>query len=62
MATRTTDRPPWAVRERQVDFPPLQKHLRVFELGFLVLNVVLIAVVLIVLWVHPSGAFLGPWG
>jgi hypothetical protein len=40
----------------------LQTHLRIFELGLLLLNVVLIVVVLLILWAHPKGEFIGPWG
>jgi hypothetical protein len=62
MATRPSTRAWWKPRERQVEFPPMQTHPRIFELGLLVLNVVLIVVVLLILWGHPSGAFIGPWG
>ena len=62
MATRPRDRAWWRPRERQIEFPPLQTHLRIFELGLLLLNVVLIVVVLLILWAHPKGEFIGPWG
>ena len=48
-------------RERQIEFPPEQTHPRSFELGLLVLNVVLVILV-IILVLTVDGPFIGPWG
>jgi hypothetical protein len=49
-------------RERQVEFPPLQRHVSWLTPVMLLLSAVCIVVVIIVLLVHPHGAFIGPWG
>lgn len=49
-------------REKQVEFPPQETHVKAFEVGMLLFSILAIVVVLIVLAVHPSGPFIGPWG
>lgn len=48
-------------RERQIEFPPEQTHIRAFELLMLLGSIVLVAVV-IILVLTVDGPFIGPWG
>ncbi len=61
MSTPTTRRTGWR-RERQIEFPTLQTHNPLLDLVLLGVAVVCIVVVVIILFVHPSGPFIGPWG
>lgn len=48
--------------EKQIDFPPMQKHvgwLAPFMLGFSILCAVIVVVILLT---DFDGAFIGPWG
>lgn len=47
---------------KQIDFPPLQKHVSWFTPFMLVLSLVCIAVVVILLLADVEGPFIGPWG
>jgi hypothetical protein len=49
-------------RERQIEFPPQQTHVRWLPGALLGLSVLCIVIVVIVLLAHPSGEFIGPWG
>jgi hypothetical protein len=48
-------------REKQIEFPPEQTHVKWLTPAMLVLSVVCIVVVIIILLTHESGAFIGPW-
>ena len=48
-------------RQRQIEFPPEQSHVRWLTPAMLLLSLVCIAIVIIVLLAHPSGEFIGPW-
>jgi hypothetical protein len=48
-------------RQRQIEFPPEQTHVRWLTPALLLLSLVCVGVVIIVLLVHPSGEFIGPW-
>jgi hypothetical protein len=49
-------------REKQVEFPPEQSPVKWLTPALLVLSLVCVVVVIIILFVHESGAFIGPWG
>jgi hypothetical protein len=58
----TSRRAWWQPRERQIEFPALQTHhplLTPILLGVAILCIVLTIIILVV---HPSGEFIGPWG
>jgi hypothetical protein len=48
--------------DRQIDFPPLQKHVSWLTPFMLILSLVCIAVVVILLVTDVEGPFIGPWG
>ncbi|HSE82100.1 MAG TPA: hypothetical protein VLA87_10515 [Gaiellaceae bacterium] len=48
-------------RERQIEFPPEQTHVRWLTPALLLTSLVCIVVVVIILLAHPSGEFIGPW-
>jgi hypothetical protein len=48
-------------REKQIEFPPEQRHVRWLTPAMLLLSVACIVAVIIILLVHPSGSFIGPW-
>jgi hypothetical protein len=48
-------------RERQIEFPPQQRHSPMLAPILLGLSVVCIVVTIIILLAHPSGPFIGPW-
>ena len=48
-------------REKQVEFPPEQTHVRWLTPALLLLSVVCIVAVIIIVLVHESGSFIGPW-
>jgi hypothetical protein len=48
-------------RERQIEFPPMQTHPALVTAVSLGLSLACIVIVVIVLLVHPSGSFIGPW-
>ena len=47
---------------RQIDFPPLQKHVSWVTPFMLILSLACIVVVVIILSTDLDGPFLGPWG
>jgi hypothetical protein len=47
---------------RQIDFPPLQKHVSWVTPFMLILSLACIALVVILLVTDVDGPFLGPWG
>jgi hypothetical protein len=49
-------------RERQIEFPPEQTHVRTLPAILLVASIACIVIVVIILLAHPSGEFIGPWG
>lgn len=51
------DRP----RERQIEFPPMQTHPSLVTAVCLGLSLACIVIVIVILLVHPSGSFIGPW-
>lgn len=48
-------------REKQIEFPPEQRHVRWLTPAMLLLSIACIVAVIIIVLVHPSGAFIGPW-
>jgi hypothetical protein len=48
-------------RERQIEFPPEQTHLRMLPAILLLVSIACIVVTVIILLTHPSGEFIGPW-
>ena len=48
-------------RERQIEFPPEQTHVRWLTPALLLLSLACIVIVVVVLLAHPSGEFIGPW-
>jgi hypothetical protein len=49
-------------RERQIEFPALQTHHPLLTPILLGVSILCIVVTVIILLVHPSGPFIGPWG
>ena len=47
---------------KQIDFPPMQKHVSWVTPLMLILSLVCIAVVVILLLTDVDGPFIGPWG
>jgi len=48
-------------REKQIEFPPEQSHVKWVTPAMLILSVVCIVVVVIILYTKERGAFIGPW-
>jgi hypothetical protein len=48
--------------EKQIDFPPLQKHVSWVAPAMLGLSLLCIVVVVIILLADVDGPFIGPWG
>ena len=48
-------------REKQIDFPPEQSPVKWLTPVLLLVSVACIVATIIILLVHPSGAFIGPW-
>ena len=48
-------------RQRQVEFPPEQSHVRWLTPALLLASLGCIVIVIIILLAHPSGEFIGPW-
>jgi hypothetical protein len=48
-------------RERQIEFPPQQSHVRSLPTILLAASLLCIVVLVIILLAHPSGEFIGPW-
>ena len=48
-------------REKQIEFPPEQRHVHWLTPAMLILSLVCIVVVVVILLAHPSGEFIGPW-
>ena len=49
-------------RQKQIEFPPEQSHVRWLTPALLLTALACIVIVIIVLLAHPSGEFIGPWG
>ena len=49
-------------REKQIEFASEQSHVKWLTPAMLLLSVACIVAVVIVLAVHDSGPFIGPWG
>jgi len=48
--------------DRQIDFPPLQKHVSWLTPFMLILSLACIVVVVVLLVTDVDGPFIGPWG
>jgi hypothetical protein len=48
-------------REKQIEFPPEQSPVKWLTPAMWILAVACIVAVIIVLLVHDSGSFIGPW-
>jgi hypothetical protein len=48
-------------REKQIEFPPEQSPVRWLTPALLLASVACIVIVVIILFAHPSGEFIGPW-
>jgi hypothetical protein len=48
-------------RDKQIQFPPLQTHVKGLDAILLIASLACIVIVIIILLVHPSGTFIGPW-
>ncbi|MGH3037364.1 MAG: hypothetical protein ACRDMU_09305 [Gaiellaceae bacterium] len=48
-------------RERQIEFPPQQTHVRWLTPAMLLGSLACIVIVVIILLAHPSGEFIGPF-
>jgi hypothetical protein len=48
-------------REKQIEFPSEQTHVRGLSAILLGFSILCVVVVVIVLLAHPSGSFIGPW-
>ncbi len=48
-------------RDKQIEFPPMQTHLKWVAPALLLFSVACIVAVVIILLTHPSGSFIGPW-
>jgi hypothetical protein len=48
-------------REKQIEFPPQQSHVRWLTPALLLAALACVVIVIIVLLAHPSGEFIGPW-
>lgn len=49
------------IRERQIEFPPLQRHVPMLDAILLAASIACIVIVVVILLAHPSGSFIGPW-
>ncbi len=49
------------VREKQIEFPPEQSPVRWLTPVLLLASVACIVAVIIIVLVHESGAWIGPW-
>ena len=50
------------MRERQIDFPPMQKEDRRVAPFMWILSIVCIVIVVIIVSTDKNGPFIGPWG
>jgi hypothetical protein len=48
-------------REKQIEFPEKQTHVKWVTPACLLLSIACIVAVIIIVLVHESGAFIGPW-
>ena len=48
-------------RQKQIEFPPEQSPVRWLTPALLLISVACIVIVVIILYAHPSGEFIGPW-
>jgi hypothetical protein len=49
------------VREKQIEFPPEQTHVSWLTPVLLLASVLCIVAVIIIVLVHESGSWIGPW-
>jgi hypothetical protein len=49
------------VREKQIEFPPEQTHVRWLTPALLLFSVACVVAVVIIVLVHESGTWIGPW-
>lgn len=48
-------------RQKQIEFPPEQSPLPWLTPALLLISLACIVIVVIILYAHPSGEFIGPW-
>lgn len=48
-------------REKQIEFPPEQTHVKWLTPALWLLSIACIVAVIIIVLVHESGSFIGPW-
>ena len=48
-------------REKQIEFPPEQTHVRWLTPVLLLVAIGCIVATVVICLVHPSGPFIGPW-
>jgi hypothetical protein len=48
-------------REKQIEFPSEQTHVRWLAPALLLFSIACIVAVIIIVLVHESGSFIGPW-
>jgi hypothetical protein len=48
-------------REKQIEFPPEQTHVKWLTPACLLASLACIVIVVVILLAHPSGEFIGPW-
>ena len=48
-------------REKQIEFPPEQSPVPWLTPALLLISLACIVIVVIILFAHPSGEFIGPW-
>jgi hypothetical protein len=48
-------------KEKQIEFPELQTHVKWLTPALLLLSIACIVATIIIILVHPSGSFIGPW-
>ena len=48
-------------RQKQIEFPPEQSPLPWLTPALLLISLACIVIVVIILFAHPSGEFIGPW-
>jgi hypothetical protein len=47
---------------KQIDFPPLQKEVRLIAPVLLGISILCVVIVLVVLYLDLESPFIGPWG
>lgn len=49
-------------KRKQIEFPPEQSPVKWLSPALLLVSVACIVAVVVIVLVHDSGAFIGPWG